>query len=88
MKMPEDQTLMTTSITAIVAFGIVLAFLSLAYLFFGIVTGVFGMCSTASEWWIKIYWWLFILVPFSALITGFTVGKYVYEKSLGQMKLR
>ena len=48
------------------------------YLFVGIFTGVLGLCSTASEWWAKVYFASLPLVPF---VVGVIIGTYAGRKS-------
>ncbi len=43
----------------------------MAYLVIGIFTGVLGLCASASEWWAKLYFAGFALVP---ILIGTSVG--------------
>ena len=53
--------------------------LFLFYFVLGLLTGVFGMCAIAPEWWQGIYFKLFFAIPIIAVVIGVFNGRRIYE---------
>ena len=57
-----------------VGFGVLL-FGFIGYIALGIYTRVIGICSGASEGWIRIYDWLSLMIPIGAICAGLAAYK-------------
>ncbi|MEP7037766.1 MAG: hypothetical protein ABI891_05445 [Acidobacteriota bacterium] len=79
--MEHDNTIMNSVICAIAVF--IAVFVGLFFLFFvlGLLTGIFGICATASQEWENVYWKLRIFIPAIAVVAGIIIGKYNNENS-------
>ena len=79
--MEHDRTIMNAVLSGIAVFVAAIAALSFIYFVLGFISGIFGMCATASQEWENIYWKLYFLIPIIAVTVGIVVGKRTYKSS-------
>lgn len=79
--MEHDRTIMNAVVRGIATFIAAIAGLFFVYFILGFVTGIFGMCATASEQWENVYWKLRILIPVIAVAVGIVADKQTIKNS-------
>lgn len=67
---------------ALVAFASGTAGAAFLYLLLGFVTGIFGMCSTAPEWWATLYFRSTLALPVCGLLFALYAYRWMYRMCL------
>ena len=63
-------------------FCVALTLGGIAWFALGMLTGIYGMCSTASEWWSGTY----LMLGASVVFLSVCIGVYAAEKEAARLK--